>query len=167
MFYAIGIAVGLLSPAESLSEAFGVLAAVTITAFVASFKHPFAALAANEWWQKLVLQYEPVMLFGILTPVVWHKAQLAGIMVLASSGLIHMASWNNSSDSRKHRLEQFMLGFATAMPATTRLVAILNGTDRAHEADAIIKALLSGMAPDFGTLDHPLVEAARKEASRL
>ncbi len=165
--YILGLGLALILPFEGLSKALVAMAAITITSFVASFKHPFAALAANEVWQKAVLLYLPVMLFGVFTPAAWFEAKWVGLVVLGLSGIIHLASWMNSSDSRRYRLDQFVLGFAPNMPATARLIAMLNGTGRAHEADMIVKALLSGCKPDFSGVSSPLAEKASKEALDL
>ncbi|OGE77857.1 MAG: hypothetical protein A2751_02320 [Candidatus Doudnabacteria bacterium RIFCSPHIGHO2_01_FULL_46_14] len=144
MAYLFGCVIGLTLSAEAVSRSSLLLSAFTITALVASFKHPFAGLSRGEWWQKFVLQYAPAALFGIFTPAVWHEAGIDGLSVLLCSGSIHLASWKNSSDSRRYRLEQFQLGFADFWPDHARMIAILNAEGKSEIADELIESVISG-----------------------
>lgn len=142
--YLIGYLVGTRLSTDAITRSSLLLAAFTVTAFVVSFKHAFASLARTEGWQKTILQYMPPMIFGIFTPPVWHEAGITGFIVLVCSGSIHVASWNNSSDSRKYRLEQFKLGFADHWPDHARIIAILNSEGRSEAADDVVKSVISG-----------------------
>ncbi len=146
--YLIGCVFGTLLSAQDISRASFLLTAVTVTAFVVSFKHPFASLAKSEWWQRYVLQYAPSALFGLIAPAVWQEAGIAGIVILLVSGSIHVSSWNNNSDSRWYRLQQFREGLAQEMPATNRVISFLNGRGLSDEADLILLAIFREKSKD-------------------
>ena len=170
--YLLGCLVASQLSVEAMSRASLLLTAITVTALVVSFKHPFASLAQSEWWQKPILEQMPSVLFGIVTPLIWHEAGVAGMVILIVSGSIHFASWKNSSDSRGYRLNEFREGLAGTMPATNRLISLLNGRGLSDEADEIIQAILRGTAPDFSKLScispqlEKLIELSEKEVSQ-
>lgn len=164
VWYLIGVAIATVSPKHQLVESLNILGPITLTALFASLLVPFAGLSANERVQKYALQFAIVPLFGLYTVLLWHTAAIGGIVLFVCAAGVHVSYWTTSYHSRQYRLEQFRTGFASIMPATTRIIAVLNGTGRSHEADTIIQAILSGRQPDFSGIDHQLVTAARKEA---
>ncbi|KKU22066.1 MAG: hypothetical protein UX31_C0007G0052 [Candidatus Nomurabacteria bacterium GW2011_GWA1_46_11] len=149
LFYAIGIAIGLISPRNSMEDSLIAIGPITITAFVASLLVPFAAFASTERWQKFALQYAPIPLIGVCSVVVWITSGPAGVLVLAWATVVHAAYWTSGIHSRAYRLDQFRIGFAPDMPHTARLVAMLNGNGQAHLADVLVKALLGNTEVDF------------------
>ena len=144
IFYVVGVVAGILSPTDSMRESLAVLEPITLTALVASLLVPFAGFAKNEWWQKFVLQYGLIPLFGMYTVVLWQKSSVVGMVLLFCASGVHAAYWMSSIHSRNYRLDQFRLGFAASMPQVSKRIATLNGQGNSHEADVIIRRVLNG-----------------------
>ncbi|MDP9248931.1 MAG: hypothetical protein M3M85_00235 [bacterium] len=143
-FYVLGIAAAVLSPSSSIKESLEILGPVTLTALFASLLVPFAGFAKNERWQKFVLQYALIPLFGMYTVVLWEKSSIMGMFLLFCASGVHAGYWMSGIHSRAYRLEQFRLGFAPNMPVTARLIAMLNGQGRSNESDMIVSSILNG-----------------------
>lgn len=143
LFYVIGVIAGILSPVDSMKESLAVLEPITLTALFASLLVPFAGFARNERWQKFVLQYGLIPLFGMYTVVLWQKSSIVGLVLLVCASGVHAAYWMSSIHSRNYRLEQFRLGFAQDMPQTARIVALLNARGLSHLADGLILAIMN------------------------
>ncbi|MFA6257254.1 MAG: hypothetical protein WCT29_02230 [Candidatus Paceibacterota bacterium] len=144
VFFVLGVAAALVSPAGSTKESLQVIEAVSLTALLASLYVPFAGFAKNEKWQKFVLQNVACALFGVYAVVVYEDGSFAGVLALVVVSSMHFAYWTSSIHSRNYRLEQFRMGFAPRMPMTARFVAMLNAQGRAHQADIIVSCTLSG-----------------------
>lgn len=144
LFYVIGIIGAFLSPLDAVKEGLAVIEPITLTALFASLLVAFAGFAQTEKWHKFVLQYGLIPLFGVYTVVLWEKSSVTGLLLLVGASGVHVAYWMSSIHSREYRLRQFQLGFAPRMPATARLIAMLNGQSYSHEADEVISSLLNG-----------------------
>ncbi len=166
-WYLVGVAIGMASPKQQLIESLTILGPITLTALFASLLVPFAGLSTNERVQKYALQFAIVPLFGLYTVLLWHTAAIGGIALFVSAAGVHVSYWTTSYHSRQYRLEQFRVGFGQAMPATTRLIAMLNSTGHAHEADSIVRAVLAGQQPNFTDTTNPQAALAQKEAEGL
>lgn len=162
MFYVLGFIVALFSPVASVQEALVVIEPITLTALVASLLVPFAGFASNERWQKFVLQFAIVPLFGVYTVVLWRESSLVGIVLLVCASSVHAGYWMSGIHSRQYRLEQFCLEFSASMPQTTKLIAFLNGSGKSEQADAIVTEILRNH-----TMGEDDREALRAERARV
>lgn len=165
LFYFVGIVAGILSPVDSMKESLAVLEPITLTALIASLLVPFAGFAGNEKWQKFVLQYGLIPLFGMYTVVLWQKSSVVGMALLVFASGVHVAYWMSGIHSRNYRLEQFRIGFARDMPHTVRLIATLNGNGQSHLADVLVKAVLANSGVDF-VIFRPFLNGKIGDASR-
>ncbi len=143
LFYAFGVITALISPLTAIEQGLSILGPITLTALFASLLVPFAAFAKTEKWQKFCMQYVLTSLFGMYTVVLKEKGVAIGFVLFACAASVHVAYWMSSIHSRQYRLEQFKLGFAKDMPATAKLIAMLNGQGHSNEADEIIKSILN------------------------
>ena len=149
VFYIFGIIAALISPLRVIEEGLSVLGPITLTALFASLLVPFAAFSQKEKWQKFCMQYVLTSLFGMYTVVLKEKGAATGFILFACAAVVHIAYWMSSIHSRQYRLEQFRLGFANEMPATARLIAMLNGLGRSEQSDTIICHLIRGTLMDM------------------
>ena len=151
LLYALGITVAYLSPTERMIEALNILGPITLTALFASLLVPFAGLSANEKVQKFCLQYAIVPLFGLYTVLLWHKANVGGIVLFFSAAGVHVSYWTTGYHSRQYRLEQFRtLASAASLRYLPVLVSLLNGRNLSHVADgAIIAPILQSREIDL------------------
>ncbi len=165
LFYLLGLTAAVLSPIGSVKDALIVLEPVTLTALVASLLVPFAGFASTERWQKFVLKYAIVPLFGVYTVILWDSSSLVGIFLLLCATSVHIGYWKSSIHSRQYRLEQFRNGFASSMPFTIQLVSMLNGQGRSHDADKIVSANLNYKQIDFQWLSGILLDIGNSDLS--
>lgn len=142
--YVVGVIAAILSPQKAVEEILTFVQPIALTALVASLLVPFAAFSKTEWWQKWLVQYAIIPLFGMYTVLVWRMGTVVGVVILLGAAAVHVGYWMSSLHSRGYRLKMFEFGFARDMPATSRLIARLNGTGNSHIADEIVQAILRG-----------------------
>lgn len=129
-------------------ETVGVL---MLAALFASLLLAFAGLSREEATNKWILQNAPLAAFGAYTMQVAKQPTMVAAVLLLCAMAMHISYWNSSFHSRQYRLEQYRLGFASEMPATSRLIACLNGTGCSELGDILVQGVLSqtGVPEEF------------------
>lgn len=115
------------------------------------------------------LPYNPTQIHGALEVV--KEPTLVKIVLMLAAMSMHLSYWGSGIHSRAYRLEQYKLGFATKLPATSKLIAVLNATGRSDLADAVVVSILTNSSVSDEILaeleltrsTQLLLQAAQKE----
>jgi hypothetical protein len=141
LLFLVGLVAGVFSPIESILVVLKTLEPVTLTALVASLLVPFAGFASTERWQKFVLQYGIIPLFGVYTVVLWRTQGVTGLIILFCASAVHAGYWMSSIHSRMYRMEMFKMlpnKPAELVEAVVRLCV----EGHPEEADKLVKEFI-------------------------
>lgn len=158
VMYVVGLVIAGCSSSKDVEYILTMVNPIAVTALVASLLMPFAAFGRNERVHKWLVQYAIVPIFGMYTVLAWQRGSLLGISILVGAGAVHFGYWLSSAQSRMYRVEQFRLGFAQSLPATTRVIARLNGLGESQISDEIIKSIFR---------DQPIPERVLSDARAI
>lgn len=138
----VGLLASLPYNPQQIHSALEVVGVLMLVALFASLLVPFAAFSYPERGNKWILQNAPLTAFGAYAMEIIKEPTLIKMMLMLVAMGMHLSYWGSGIHSRQYRLDQYKLGFACDLPATSKLIAMLNGNGRSDLADLVVQSVL-------------------------